>query len=334
MAKYTTATQGYYQGAPQIEEFIKKEIGTKKESEAIIHKERIATKMMLKGKREAERTAPAMKRKLEDMYKAAAEKAKFEHHKQNKIFQVYAKSLYELLRSNETIGKDTLEELIDKNRTAQKTEFFDASFLKWNSEAGAKAMKKFTDLVLKNDQKKLQYGKKCFKQTNIPIKLQDLLDAPTPEPNIAYKDDIKDLATKMKALEEKLSKTESLLHSNSSEFKAMKTAIKAVNQGLAKGIDASELGSRLETLQAASMNYVKAKGVGMQVTQRGIDRMDAALDICSLASDNMDCFTSEKRRAEVRDFEEKHFGKILSTDFTDKHIEPVVEVYKEEEMEL
>ena len=55
------------------------------------------------------------------------------------------------------------------------------------------------------------------------------------------------------------------------------------------------------------MTYVKAKGAGMQSTQRGIDRMDAALDICDLATDGMDCFTSKERRAEVKDFEKKKF---------------------------
>ena len=79
------------------------------------------------------------------------------------------------------------------------------------------------------------------------------------------------------------------------------------------------------------MTYVKAKGVGMQSTQRGIDHMGAALDICDLATDGMDCFTSKERRAEVKDFEEKNFGKVISTNFSDKQIKPVKEAYKEED---
>ena len=330
MAKYNTATQGYYQGSLSIEKFLEKEIGTKEQSDRIMKKARQATKIILKGKSEEERFA--LKRKLKSMYDKAAEKAKPEHHKENEQFQVYAKRLYELFESNEVIGKDTLEELIDNNETARSVSLFDNPDLKWSSETGAKAMKKFVDLVLKNDQKKLEYYKKCLKQTDKPLQLKDVLDAPTPEPRIAYKEDIEAMAVKMKALEDKLSKTDGLLHTNSVEFEAMKSALKAVNQGFAKGIDASELGSRLEALQAASMEYVKAKGVGTQVTQRGIDRMDAALDICSLAADGMDCFTSKERRAEIKDFEEKHFGKVLSTDFTDKHVKPVEEVYKEEEV--
>ena len=330
MAKYNTATQGYYQGSLSIEKFLEKEIGTKEQSDRIMKKARKATQIILKGKSEKERFA--LKRKLKSMYDKAAEKAKPEHHKENEQFQVYAKRLYELFESNEVIGKDTLEELIGNNETARSVSLFDNPDLKWSSETGAKAMKKFVDLVLKNDQKKLEYYKKCLKQTDKPLQLKDVLDAPTPEPRIAYKEDIKAMAAKMKALEDKLSKTDGLLHTNSVEFEAMKSALKAVNQGFANGIDASELGSRLEALQAASMEYVKAKGVGTQVTQRGIDRMDAALDICSLAADGMDCFTSKERRAEIKDFEEKHFGNVLSTDFTDKHVKPVEEVYKEEEV--
>ena len=141
-----------------------------------------------------------MKGKLKYLYDDAVKRAKPEHHRENEKFQVYAKRLYELFESNEVIGKDTLEELIGNNETARSVSLFDNPDLKWSSETGAKAMKKFVDLVLKNDQKKLEYYKKCLKQTDKPLQLKDVLDAPTPEPRIAYKEDIKAMAVKMKAL--------------------------------------------------------------------------------------------------------------------------------------
>ena len=104
----------------------------------------------------------------------------------------------------------------------------------------------------------------------------------------------------------------------------MKTAIQAVNQMLKKGGKAEELGTCVEALQAASMDYIKAKGVGTQVTGRGIERMDAALDICGLAADSMKFFISKERRTELDKFEEMKFGKVMTKNLDGNYtIDPV-----------
>jgi hypothetical protein len=144
------------------------------------------------------------------------------------------------------------------------------------------------------------------------------------------KKDLEDMARQMRTLEEKLNMTEGF-HANSPEYKAMKGALKAVKKGLKEGIAPEDLGSRLETLQAASMDYVLAKGVGTQVTGRGKLRMDAALDICSAAVEGMEYFASKDRREAVEAFEQKHFNSVISVDKMNReHINGLTEVYKEE----
>ena len=49
MAKYTTAIKGYYQGASQIEQFVRKEIGTEEEYLVNVHKARRSARQVLRG---------------------------------------------------------------------------------------------------------------------------------------------------------------------------------------------------------------------------------------------------------------------------------------------
>ena len=190
-------------------------------------------------------------------------------------------------------------------------------------------MNNYVNLLLKNDEKKFEYYEKMLKETNIPLQLSEVLNAPTAVSKTAEKKDIEYLARKMRELEEKLNMTEGF-HANSSEYKAMKSALKAVNQGLKEGIASAELGSRFEALQAASMDYVQAKGVGTQATRRGKQRMDAALDICSVAVDGMDYYTSKERRKEVENFEQKYFNHVVSIDkMNDNYIDGLTDIYKE-----
>ena len=194
---------------------------------------------------------------------------------------------------------------------------------------GAKAQNKFSRMLLKIDQKKLEYYSECLDKANKPILLRDVFDAPTPVTKTATEADMNDLVKKAKELSEKLNRADSILHVDSSEFKAMKNALKALNQGLMQGVEPAELGGRLEALQAASMNYVKAKGVGMQATQLGKDRMDVALDICNLSVDYMDFYTSNERRKEVEDFEKDSFGNVLSPNINSEYVVAKEEVSNE-----
>lgn len=332
MAKYTTAITGYYQEASQIEQFVKNEIGTYEDYLKNIHKARMAMKRVYNSTSPKKRDTPAMKNKLNAAWESAYKKFHGEHHKQYERSLVYQKQINKLFESNEAIGKDTLKELMDMNKDTQNNPLFQSPQMKWRSEAGAKAIKKFTDMVLKNDMKKLEYYKNCLNKSNRAVKLQDVLDCPTPVTKKATTADMNDLAKKARELSEKLNKTESRLHSNSSEFKAMKAALNSLNQGLSNGISPDELGSRLEALQEASMKYVKTKGVGMQSSQRGKERMDAALDICSLSAEYMDFYTSKERRAELESYEKDNFDQILSEEIENEYIVSEEEISHEEEI--
>ena len=103
------------------------------------------------------------------------------------------------------------------------------------------------------------------------------------------------------------------------------------NNGFEKGIDYHPLGECFEELQAASMDYINAKGVGTQSSQRGIDRMDAALDICRLSSGGMGYFMSKERSEKVKAFEKETFNMYFEYKTAPLKIGPVNEVYKTNE---
>ena len=197
--------------------------------------------------------------------------AKFYHHRHYQDFKEYADKINVLLESE--------KEAKDKNeKTTIDQDTLDEFFTK----------NKFT------------HNHNLFISHKLPWK--------SPDGKTAEIKDIENMATKMRELEEKLNMTEGT-HSNSPEYKAMKVALKAVNKGLKEGIAPDELGSRFEALQAASMDYVQLKGVGKQSTQRDKLRMDAALDICSMAVEGMDYYASKERLAEIQSFEQQHFNR-------------------------
>ena len=325
-----TVTQSYFQGAVQIDKFVKKELGSERAYQAKSEDYKNRTRKLEEHQINA------------DLIREFNEVLKVDNRRYYETFKDYAKMLKEFFPKAEKKGekpvatpvtKESLQKLIDANE-AVATFMFDApATIKWDSAVGAKAVGKYADIILKNDIKKMSYVRECliYGGKDPGFTLEEVLNRPTPVTKEATEADMKDLATKMKELEEKLSKTESLMHSNSSEFNAMKKAIKAVNKGIAEGVEPSELGSRLEVLQAASMNYVNAKGVGTQVTQRGKDRMDAALDICSLSIDGMDFYTSNERRAELEDFEKQAFGQVISEKIENEFVAQTVEVSVEKE---
>ena len=93
----------------------------------------------------------------------------------------------------------------------------------------------------------------------------------------------------------------------------------------------TNLANVFEELQAASMDYITDKGVEKQSTQRGIDRMDAALDICRISAAGMDYFMSKERAKEVQDFQKKHFDVYFAYKDADKEVKPVTSVYEAKE---
>lgn len=86
---------------------------------------------------------------------------------------MYEKTFDKLFVTNESIGKDTLKKLMNMNKDTQNNSLFQSPQIKWRSEAGAKAIKKFTDMVLKNDMKKLEYYKNCLKVPALGIHINN-----------------------------------------------------------------------------------------------------------------------------------------------------------------
>ena len=65
---------------------------------------------------------------------------------------------------------------------------------------------------------------------------------------------------------------------------------------------------KFEKLQEATMNYINAKGVGLQFTQRGKDRMDISLDIATMCVENMEFFSSKARIKDICRYEKEMFS--------------------------
>lgn len=257
--------------------------------------------------------------------------AKAKHQQYYKSFNEYNVMLKKWLDPKaKKISRNDINDIIKKANEAKAHELFRDKNLEWKSESGIKAVAKFTNLLLENDYRKFAYYKTCSANTVDKVHMKDLLVAATPARFKITEDKIEIIAKQMKELEEKLKKTEGF-HMNSSEYNRMKKALKAVNQGFKEGIHLDELGERFEELQAASMDYVRAKGVGTQHTQRGIDRMDAALDVCRWAAGSMDYFMSQERINEIQKFEKTHFDIYFDYKVSKDYIKPVTSVYKEKE---
>lgn len=119
--------------------------------------------------------------------------------------------------------------------------------------------------------------------------------------------------TQLKPLAERLKKLDDNLHVNSSEFNKMKSVMKKIEKGMTNGsLTTDQYGKLIEGLQEASMKYIEAKGVGKQSSTFGQDRMDLALDLCSVSSDLTDNFASPERRQQVAAFEKEAFGTEIS----------------------
>ena len=316
----TTVTNGYLQGEKHIVRFMAKEIGDEKTALAR------SKKFYPIFKQEIQKTTKKTLTDGECSYLALMlnERTKYSHHEAYKDFRNYGDALHRLFNyatnpKKGVLDTETINNLLLANISSQNHSLFTnkkrAVKLTWSSTSGINALKKYSDLILKNDQEKLQYCQYCLSKSSKSLgmnKLQEFLSAPTPVTHTYNKNYVNNMKVKMKMLEEKLNKTDGRFHVNSAEYNAMRTALKTLNKCLNSSWKPEELGSCFEALQAASMDYVDAKGVGTQITQRGKDRMDTVLDVCSSAVDGMQYFASKKRIEEIATFESTNFGKSIT----------------------
>ena len=312
-----TVTTGYLQGAKHIVKFMRYELGDKKSyDKKIAALKAEARKLNAEGILTTPENIQYMDKKMHDL--------KEPNGKYYALWEKYGKTMTEYFpkvnkNSNEKeiekfINEDELDRLMTQVKDARNSDLFSRDRLNWSSgSAAVSAMNKFSLMMLDNDFKKYQYFKECLDEAfpNDDITLEEVLSRPLPKTKEPTPSTATNLSESVNALYEKLEKTEGF-HSNSAEYKAMKDALKALKDGLATGIENDEIGGLLETLQAASMDYVDAKGVGMQVTQRGKDRMDAALDICTMSMNNMDFYASKGRIKEIWNYEIRAFGKKIT----------------------
>lgn len=309
----TTVTQGYLEGVPHVIKFLEKEIGSEKAYEKEMAKiKAIYDELTADGEEldEKSKAAKNLEKRMEAM--------KAGYHRVYAPMKAYGKTMTVLFKNKTIVDKNILGELIRKSHSISEGNIFTIESLKWNSEAGANAMKKFTDMIIENDLKKYQYYYKCLDKAASfkGMPLENVIERPLPKLKNPEPIDKENLTNAIAELSEKLNAADAIIHKDSKEYKAMKAAVKSLNEALTTNLSENEIGSRLEALQAASMTYVKAKGVGMQSSDLGKERMDIALDLCATATKYMDCYASEARIQEIKDFEKDIVGKEFSQNGT------------------
>ncbi len=308
----TTATQGYLEGASHVVKFLEKEIGSEKAYEKEMTRAKAIFDELTADGTELDEDSKEAK-KLNDRLKAV----KAGYHRVYAPMKNYGRTMTDLFNNKTIVDENILDKLIRNSHSISEGNIFTIEALKWNSEAGANAMKKFTKMIVENDLKKYQYYQECLKAPSFKgMELEKVLERPLPKLKNPEPIDKENLTNAMAELSEKLDNADAVMHRDSKEYKAMKAAVKSLNEALATNLSENEIGSRLEALQAASMKYVKAKGVGMQSSDLGKERMDIALDLCATATNYMDCYASEARMQEIHEFEKDVVGKEFSKDGT------------------
>ena len=307
MAKKTTKLQGFYQGAPQVVDFVKGDIITQE-----YYRKELARLNKISEKYPDFEVGEEVN---EEMIKNAEEKDKLKARKKVSdnyvVFKNYTKQIQDLYSGKKKeITHNDLKQLAANNIVVSELNLGGGEVSKYGDK-GSFALQKFIGIIMNNDYKKLQYISQ-FPQSSLKnINFKDISNLSLPQTDSASYESYNALKKQMSALSERLKELDNNMHINSLEFRRMKSAANALVKTLEKPWERCDqllVGEQLEALQAASMDYVKAKGVGRQSSQLGKDRMDFALDICGMSSEFMDIFASEARIREVRDFEKDVMG--------------------------
>ena len=323
----TTATQGFYEGLYQLRKFAEKELGDINSYGRELQARREKVQKLI------------MADKLDPIKYANNRKGTTEVYREEiyagyvQSIGKYEKKLGKNLQEKTVVDMDLLEELSKDSYNIINTNLFFNSKFKWGQdEASLTAINKFRDMVAANDITKYNYFMECFKKGVVDkdITLIQVLDSPVPKLREPEPQDKEDLKATIVKLAEKLEKADRFMHKNSAEFNAMNTAVISLKAALLEDRD-DEIGGLLETLQATSMEYAKAKGVGLQSSTMGKIRMDTALDLCNVSSKYMSCYASKERIAEIEKFEKENFKTELTKDGVLKFVDS--EFYKNREME-
>ena len=325
MAK-TTVVQSFYLNTKQMDNFMKKELNmdikTFQEKVTKIQNA-MNNDEVLKKRIDNEEDGKKYDARREK-YRSMLAPFKVEHYNQYMFMCRYRKLMSDLIKNETAVDKENLKNIMKSCSDTYRNNLFDSKSLKWDAnEQSRRAIATFSNMMLKNDFKKMEYYGSCCntKDPAEKVTFKKMLDMPLPKLREHTSEDISMLSTIISTLAYTLNNTESILHANSAEYKNMKAAVVSLNEYLSKnkGKDPQKIGKHLETIQAASMEYVQAKGVGTQATQFGRNRMSAVMRICEISTDYMDCFASEDRVKEIENAEIKIFGQALSNNGLNKY---------------
>lgn len=337
MAKYTKL-QGFFNGANQVVDYVKSsgKLISQKEYDIVYAKQKKEAKEITqeldqlkqedldmeddndpryeswnKRNQEANARKDAWYKRDQEMIRRKSISDNFEAFKN---YTVQMQKFYN--DKKKTFTRNEIDQLMANNKEVRKLDIFH-DIAKYGKE-GKNAIYKFTQLMMENDYKKLQYIKSLPSSALGKVNMEQLNKVSLPRSEHAHEVDFDKLKKNVKALAERLKETDANRHVNSLEFRRMKNAMNALSQTLSKpfgGPDSThkyDIGEKLEALQAAAMDYVKAKGVGRQSSQLGKDRMALALDIIEKTGEGMDKFASRERLHEVSEFEEKVVGREIT----------------------
>lgn len=253
-------------------------------------------------------------REIKTFYDRELNKYKNERHPghdQIRRLNKYGAQINKCIKSG-GLNYNNIDDLIKYNKAVDTENIYTNKVgkhvLDWqNDEPSRKSMEKFTQMIMQNDLRKLEYFRVMAKKNpSAQMQMKDVMALPVPLVREGTLEDAKNLRRNINQLAKRLEATGSSFHNDSAEAKKMKEAVKKLNETLhSKGVSRELIGKQLEDLNKASMDYVKAKGVGKQYSKGGQERMDIALDICSLSSDFMNVFASKERIKQIEANEKK-----------------------------
>lgn len=315
MAK-NTRLQGFAEGAKQVADFMKGQLVTQKQFE--------------KGQEAFKKQMPKIKQGSAEYYELNDEGQKAIDRKYAELgdiatvavvrkkvsenyvaFVNYTKQMQEFYSNKKrSITEGELYQLAANNRAVKKLNLHGGNVMRYGQKS-SDAITKFLEIIMDNDFKKLQYLSRFPREVlkNATIEQIQKISLPVVEAPPA-EENFDKLKRDMQELSKRLEELDANRHVNSSEFNKMKAAVNALTKTLEtpwaqlEEAEYATIGQRLEAVQAASMNYVKAKGVGRQYTTLGQDRMEFALDVVEKSAAYMDIFISRERKRAITNFEE------------------------------
>lgn len=220
-----------------------------------------------------------------------------------KEYKGYEKSYYSRLAAVVNFKKKIAaarnkKAVVEKDYTAiaEVLEFVSDDLFDYNgltvndSVTTTEALKKLFSNMAKRDYGKIVYG---IENPESCSKFEKAMEFEAFQEGAPDRRDVEFMKNILDQLVGGLDRADDNMHINSMEFRAMKKALKDLNNEVTKEtVNVLEIGNKLEILQRAAVNYISEKGLGGQRTELGRERFELALNIANFTYSAGEIFKS------------------------------------------